>query len=211
MFNRYKKILILAPHTDDGELGLGGTIAKFTEEGKEVYYLAFSSAEISIPEGYPKDVLVKEVKKATKKLGILPENLILLNYPTRTFNEHRQEILSDMIKYGKKIEPDLVFLPSRFDTHQDHVVIHDEALRAFKKVSMFGYECPWNNFTFETTAFSKLDDKHIGKKIDAIKGYQSQSHRYFMSPEFTTGLAHIRGAQVNYKNAESFEVIRIIF
>ena len=42
-------ILVLAPHTDDGELGCGGTISKFVKEGKNIYYVAFSTAEESVP------------------------------------------------------------------------------------------------------------------------------------------------------------------
>ncbi len=40
-----KKILIISPHTDDGELGCGGTIAKFIEEGNEVDYVAFPAVK----------------------------------------------------------------------------------------------------------------------------------------------------------------------
>lgn len=41
----FKRALVLAPHTDDGELGAGGTLAKMIEAGVEVYYAAFSTAE----------------------------------------------------------------------------------------------------------------------------------------------------------------------
>ena len=73
----YKNILVLAPHTDDGELGCGGTIAKFIEEGAEVYYAAFSTAEESVPEGLPKDILKTKVRKATSVLGIPSNNLFV--------------------------------------------------------------------------------------------------------------------------------------
>ena len=73
-------VLILAPHTDDGELGCGGTISRLLEEGNEVFYLAFSICEESVPEGFPKNALETEVKKATAHLGIPSKNLILKNY-----------------------------------------------------------------------------------------------------------------------------------
>jgi len=79
MFNDIKKILILAPHTDDGEFGCGGTIAKLIEKGKKVHYVVFSTCEDSIPKGFPKDILKKELKQATKTLGIRSENFIILN------------------------------------------------------------------------------------------------------------------------------------
>ena len=90
-------VLVLAPHTDDGEFGCGGTISKLIGEGKEVHYVAFSSCEKSVPKQFPKDILITEVKAATKKLGIREENLSILKYDVRTFNYHRQDILDDLI------------------------------------------------------------------------------------------------------------------
>lgn len=49
ILNSYNNILVLAPHTDDGELGLGGTISKLIELGKKVTYVAFSTAQQSVP------------------------------------------------------------------------------------------------------------------------------------------------------------------
>ena len=70
MLSKFKTVYVLAPHTDDGELGAGATIAKLIEEGANVYYFAFSTAETSVPEGFPKDILKTEVIDATAKLGI---------------------------------------------------------------------------------------------------------------------------------------------
>lgn len=83
MIEQCKNVLILAPHTDDGELGLGGTINKLITEGKQVTYVAFSTAEESVPQGFPKDILKTEVRNATAKLGIKSENLIIYNYQVR--------------------------------------------------------------------------------------------------------------------------------
>ena len=63
-------ILILSPHTDDGEYGCGGSIARFVAEGKNVTYAAFSTAEKSMFPEYPQNILRFEVKKAMKVLGI---------------------------------------------------------------------------------------------------------------------------------------------
>lgn len=50
MLENCNNILVLAPHTDDGELGMGGTISKLIADGKEVTYVAFSTAEESVPD-----------------------------------------------------------------------------------------------------------------------------------------------------------------
>ena len=63
----FKNVLVLAPHTDDGELGAGGTISRLLRSGAKVSYAAFSTAEESVPEGLPKDILKTEVKNATQR------------------------------------------------------------------------------------------------------------------------------------------------
>jgi len=91
------RILILAPHTDDGEFGCGGTIAKLNEMGKKVYYVAFSDCEKSLDPGMAPDTLVKELMCATKKLGIPTGNVFVKKFEVRCFERDRQEILGKMI------------------------------------------------------------------------------------------------------------------
>lgn len=207
----FSKILILSPHTDDGDIGAGGTIVRFVEEQKEIYYVAFSSCEVSVPEGFPEDVLKIECKKATEILGIQPENVILLDYKVRTFPLNRQEILDDMIELNKQIKPDLVLVPSSNDIHQDHQTVYSESLRAFKKTSsIWGYEHPWNNLTFTTDIFVRLEEKHIKKKIEAMNQYKSQDFRTYFDEKYIRALAFTRGAQVDYLLAETFELVRLL-
>ena len=207
---QYKKVLILSPHTDDGEFGCGATITKLIEDGSEVYYAAFSACEQSVLPEFPKDILTKEVKAATQILGIKPQNLILFKYDVRTFNYHRQAILDDIIKLKNEIQPDLVFTPSVNDIHQDHATISNEAVRAFKFTSILCYELPWNNFNFTTTCFFKLTEHHVLNKVNALKEYKSQAHRSYADEDFIRSLARIRGVQIGAQYAEVFEMVRWI-
>jgi LmbE family N-acetylglucosaminyl deacetylase len=200
-----KKIAILAPHTDDGELGCGGSIAKFIEEGNEVFYIAFSTANDSVPEGLPKNILETEVKKATKVLGIKESNLVIYKFQVRKLNYVRQEILEEMVKFSKNINPDLVFLPTPNDLHQDHYTVAMEGIRAFKKTSIFAYELPWNNIQFNTQAFINLEKKHLELKIKALQEYKSQKNRDYMNESFVLALAQTRGIQIGTKYAETFD------
>ncbi len=209
MDKRFNKILVLAPHTDDGEFGCGGTINKFVEEGREVYYAAFSSCRQSVPKQFPEDILITEVKAATKVLGIPPENLMIFDYDVRTFNYKRQEILDDMLGLKKLINPDLVFIPSLSDVHQDHATIANEGLRAFKWNSIFCYELPWNTSQFNTQCFISLSESNVDTKLEAIAEYASQGHRPYSSSEFIKGLAKVRGVQSGNNYAEAFEIIRL--
>ena len=207
----FDKVLVLSPHTDDGEIAAGGTITRLVEEYKEIYYAAFSSCEISVPKGFPEDVLERECKKATEIIGVKSENVILMDYEVRTFPLHRQEILDDMIALNKQIKPDLVLVPSSNDIHQDHQTVYKEALRAFKKTSsIWGYEHPWNNLTFTTDIFVRLEGKHIEKKIEAMKQYESQDFRPYFDEKYIKALAYTRGTQVDYPFAETFELLRLL-
>jgi N-acetylglucosamine malate deacetylase 1 len=208
MTNNLKNILVLAPHTDDGELGAGGTISYFLEKGVRVYYAAFSTAQDSVPPGMPKDILKREVRTATQRLGIEEENLFIYDYQVRKLGYSRQEILEDLIKLRNNIQFDLILMPSLNDIHQDHITVSQEGLRAFKTTSILGYELIWNNLTFNTTCFIRLEERHLEKKIDALGSYESQKGKDYVSADFIRSLAKARGVQIGAEYAEAFEVTR---
>jgi LmbE family N-acetylglucosaminyl deacetylase len=210
MIEKNKKILILAPHTDDAEFGCGATIAKLIENGNDVYCAAFSACEQSVLKDFPSNILITEVKAASEKLGLKSENLILFNFEVRTFNYRRQEILDSIIHLKNTIMPDVVFIPSLNDIHQDHATISNEAFRAFKFSSILCYELPWNNISFSTSSFMVLDERHLMKKVEALKEYKSQAHRAYANEEFIKSLARVRGVQINTNYAEAFEILRWI-
>lgn len=205
-----KTLLILAPHTDDGEIGCGATVARLIEEGWRAIYIAFSAAEESVPDGFPKDILRKEVKFATATLGIKEEDSITLQFKVRYFPRDRQEILEEMIKIKRLYNPDLVFLPCRQDNHQDHKVISEEGYRAFKRVTILGYEAPWNTVAFKGNTHYKVSYEHLDKKIRALKCYKSQYGRSYVNEKFINSLAIVRGAEIETEYAEAFECIKLI-
>lgn len=207
---RFSKVLILAPHTDDGELGCGATIHKLLSQGTEVYYVAFSSCKDSLPAGWKENSLILEMHEATKTLGIKLENVMVMDYAVRHFEEHRQSILDEMIRLDRKIEPDVVFSPSIHDIHQDHVTIASECLRAFKKKTIFQYEVPWNNYTFDNQFFYRVDNKDVDAKVAAISCYKSQYGRDYTSEKFIRSLLLTHGVQIGAEYAEVFEIPRLI-
>lgn len=204
----FKRALVLAPHTDDGEFGAGGTISRLVEDGVEVFYLAFSAAEESVPEGLDRDVLRKEVLSATYELGIPEASVKVLDYRVRKFHASRQEILEDLVKIRKEFSPDLVLTPSRGDVHQDHHVVAEESVRAFKKQTVLSYELVWNNLAFASSALIRLESRHVDAKISALSKYASQAGRAYSSPEFIRSMACVRGIQIDSPWAEAFEVVR---
>ncbi|KKG29106.1 GlcNAc-PI de-N-acetylase [Methanosarcina mazei] len=205
------RILILSPHTDDAELGCGGSIIKFLNRGDEIYWIVFSTAEDSLPENLPKDTLRQEFINVVQSLNLGSDNYSICNFKVRYLHEHRQQILDKLIEVRRSFNPDLVIGPSINDFHQDHQVVANEMIRAFKTISsIISYELPWNHVTFNTQLFIKLNSEHISKKCGLLRNYQSQflKNRSYFSKEYIYGIGKTRGIQCNSEYAEAFEVVR---
>ena len=210
MIEAWRRVLVLAPHTDDGEFGCGGVMARLVDAGIDVRYVAFSVATKSLPPGFAPDTLAGEVAEATAALGIPAENLIVHDFEVRTFPERRQDILELMIGLSTEWGPDAVFMPSVNDIHQDHQVVAAEGLRAFKRTTVVGYEIPWNNLNFAYQAYVSLERDHIERKVTALGCYASQQHRNYANPEHIWTRARTHGINIGRDYAEVFEVYRVV-
>jgi LmbE family N-acetylglucosaminyl deacetylase len=211
MMNSMRRVLVLAPHTDDAELGCGGTIARLLRDGADVFVAAFSTAEESLPPGAAPCRLQDEFLAAMQTLGIPRDRTLVFGYPVRRLSYYRQELLEDLVKLRSEINPTMVFLPSASDLHQDHQVLNAEGLRCFKDMTIWGYELPWNNIGFPAQAFVTLERCDLQAKWDALQAYTSQFElgRPYFSWEFIEGLARVRGVQIKKPYAEAFEVMRL--
>lgn len=206
-----RNVLVVAAHPDDGEFACGGTISRLIEEGKKVWYIVFSPCKKSVPSGYPEDILYQELGQAAEVLGIPDGRLITFDFEVRELPRDRQQILEELVGLNREIQPDLVFMPESADFHQDHQTIHQEAKRAFKTSCQLGYELPWNQFGGEHKFYIKLEKKHLDKKLEAIRCYQSQGFREYYDEELFVSLARVRGVQAKNRWAESFEMIKWIY
>ena len=201
-------VLVLAPHTDDAELGAGASLARWAEEGHDIPYVAFSACESSVPEGFARNVLREEVVAATGCLGLKPDNVQVLDFEVRHFGRDRQEILQTLVDLNRAVEPGLVLLPSPDDLHQDHQVVGLEGLRAFKRRSVLAYEIAWNNLAFRTTAFVPVQERHVEAKLGALECYRSQGARPYAAPDFLRSQVRFHGVQAGVTFAETFDVLR---
>jgi LmbE family N-acetylglucosaminyl deacetylase len=206
-----RRVLVLAPHTDDAELGCGATMVRWIDEGAEVFTAVFSSAEASLPAGSAPGRLRRECALALDQIGVPAENRFLFDYPVREFGYRRQDVLEDMVRLSREVGPDVVLTPAGADLHQDHAVIHQESLRAFRHGTLMGYELPWNHITFSTHAFVVLTEDHLLRKWKALAQYASQLElgRPYFRYEAVEAMARVRGMQVRSEYAEAYEMIRI--
>jgi LmbE family N-acetylglucosaminyl deacetylase len=192
---------VLSPHTDDGELGAGGTISRLLNEGSEVTYLAFSA---------PRKILKDECQESLKVLGVT--DFKIFDFPVRHFPQHRQDILEILYKNNKENQIDLVLTPSTHDLHQDHQTVTKETLRAFKTSTILGYELQWNLIVSHENCFISLSEEDIEKKISACWKYQSQIElkRPYFNKKYIRSLARSRGLKIGKPFAESFEAIKLV-
>jgi LmbE family N-acetylglucosaminyl deacetylase len=211
IFDGTSHVLVLSAHTDDAELGCGGTIARLLANGAVVSVVAFSSAQESLPQGSNGDRLRCEFHRAMTMLGVEPKRAFVHRYPVRRLSHHRQEVLEELVKLKRQLAPEVVFVTASTDVHQDHQVLYGEAVRAFRDITVWGYELPWNHITFSAQAFVELERDHLDRKWASLQAYESQIElqRSYFSKDFIYGLARVRGEQVKAEYAEAFEVIRV--
>ena len=194
-----KHVLLLAPHLDDIELGAGGLVAKLSEGKSHITYIGF----------YAPLEMRNEFHESAEILGI--DEIHLLDFENRTFPSHRQEILQFLYDYDKNHNVDLVLTPATTDIHQDHQTVTNEAIRAFRRCSILGYEIPGNNIEIKKNCLVILRARHIKKKAEAILCYKSQFHRgQKFTPEYTLSRALNHDVHMDTKYIEVFEVIKLV-
>jgi N-acetylglucosamine malate deacetylase 1 len=206
----FKRVLAIAPHTDDVELGVAGTLQLLKSNGAEIKTIALCNAWQSLKEGFHRDTLIEEFCAAQRILGLTAGPEDVYDFPVRNFGAARQAILDLFVDIMRDFAPDLIFVPASTDVHQDHQITCQEAKRAFKNATIWGYELPWNNISFTAQAVVVLTDDHAGRKVEAMKAYKSQAARPYLNEDFLRGWMIGRGVSVGARYAEAFEVIRMV-
>lgn len=216
------KVLVFAPHADDEILGVGGTIAKYIDEGHEVYVCVITKGH---PTMFPQvviDQLREETIGSHKFLGIT--ETIFLEFPSVLLNEvPRYKLNKKIDEVINKVLPDIVFIPHFGDMHLDHYIVAQSVMvsvrpiKEHKVLEVYSYETlsetEWNvphvSNTFIPTTFIDIS-KYLDKKLKAMNFYATQLKDYPhpRSLEAIKALAKVRGSTVGVKYAEAFSLIR---
>jgi LmbE family N-acetylglucosaminyl deacetylase len=205
-----KKVLALGAHPDDIELGCAATIHKFIRTGKEVKSVIFTDCHDAVPKGWPKTSLREEARRSMKVLGV--SNVAIYNFPNKRLLDKRQEIL-DLLYAFWRDWPELVLVPSMYNSHQDHIVVTEEAKRAFRGISIFGYAHPHSDYGFASDAiYSSLTHQDAEAKLRAIKEYKSQFvlKRSYFDLDYLRATMMAYGGEIGIRYAEKFQTIREI-
>ncbi len=200
-----KKVCFIGAHPDDIELGCGALIARIA--GKtDVRCVTFSNNQ----KNPLLSNLVEEHYASMQTLGVPRERVDLLEFETRRFQEHRQDILEAMIGIMRQDDPDIVFVHSKSDVHQDHGVLTQEALRAFRGRTVLGFDVIRSSYGFFPDFLVGVDEADVQKKLNALACYKTYAGKYYFSPEVTRATLIRNGAICERPYAEGFDILRIV-
>jgi len=196
------KILCLGSHSDDIEIGCGGTVLRLTEAYKhlELYWVVFSSDEKRKLEAQKSaNLFLKLAKKKTIQIR---------NFRTSFFPYEGLQIKEYFEQLKEEFSPDLIFTHYRCDLHQDHRVISDLTWNTYRNHLILEYEIPkYDGDLGSPNFFVHLDDLVCKKKIKyLLKTFQTQNNKQWFTEETFLGLSRVRGIESNApkKYAEAF-------
>ncbi|MCK9368759.1 PIG-L family deacetylase [Candidatus Dojkabacteria bacterium] len=163
-----KKVLVISPHPDDIEIGIGMLIKKMAENGVEVYELLLSRGELAGDS----NIREQEARESAGFLGI--KEVFVNSFANTLFDKYRNEIKNRIEEVVKAICPDMIFTPWMIDNHIDHIVTSTETEVAGRSVSnLIYYQC-MKSSKFEPNLCFYGNTKLMSDKLYAISLHKSQ-------------------------------------
>ena len=217
------KILVIAPHPDDELLGPGGTLLRRKSEGAILGWVIMT--KISEETGWSKNSVQErenEIEQVQKGLGVQPDHLFQLGFPTTKLDTFPiEELIAKVSELFHIFQPEEVFIPHRGDVHSDHRITFEvvsactkwfrypsvKKVLAYETLSEteFGLE---SSLAFKPNVFVDITT-YFEQKIELLKIYSSELGE-FPFPRSETAikaLAQLRGSSSGFKNAEGFELL----
>lgn len=220
------KILVIAPHADDEVLGMGGTIARFAEEGKTVVVAVMTGHGAEPHPLWPKstwDTVRAECQAAADILGV--SEIIFEDLPAACLDSTPTWKINGVVeKLVERVSPQEIYLPFAYDLHKDHgsiayavnVAIRPYLARAGSVRKVLAYETlsethlapPYLAPAFQPNVFFDISDT-LQCKLDAMRAYQSQiqADNLPRSIAALSALAILRGTHIGCNAAEGFVLL----
>jgi len=217
-------ILVVAPHADDEILGVGGTIAKYVDEGHNVYVCIVTVGHPSMYSQSLLNQLRKEVQAAHRFLGV--ECTIFLELPAVMLNQISKPELNKKLEVViDEVKPNIVFIPHFGDMHIDHGIVSESVMVTLRPIKehkveeIYSYETlsetEWNvphcRNVFLPNTFVEITG-YLDAKVKAMSSFTTQL-RPFPHPrslQAVEALARLRGSTIGVSAAEAFSLIRRI-
>ena len=200
-----KRVLFLGAHPDDIELGCGALIH---------HIAAISQLHCVTLSDNQKNPMLKNVVdehyKSMAVLGVPRENAIFGQFTTRVFPDARQDILEYFLNLRVKIQPDIIFVHSRQDIHQDHNTMTEESLRAFRGITVLGFDVVRSSYGFFPHFLVEVTEQDVNAKIEALSQYETYRDKYYFNSELIRSISIRHGALAEKPFAEGFDILRIV-
>jgi LmbE family N-acetylglucosaminyl deacetylase len=131
-------------------------------------------------------------------------------FETRRFPQARQEILEYLIEINHKFHPEIVFVHTQSDIHQDHGTVTEESLRAFRGTTVLGFDVVRSSYGFFPNFLVEVTEEDVERKIAALSQYHTYESKYYFDPGLTRATMIRHGALAERPYAEGFDIIRVI-
>jgi len=200
-----KRVLFLGAHPDDIELGAGALIHHIREQS-EILCVTLSDNQ--------KNPLLKNVveehRASMTVLGVPESHDIIETFETRKFPAARQEVLEYLLKLRREFKPEIIFCHSENDIHQDHNVVTQEALRAYRGLTVLGFDVVRSSYNFFPHFMVEVSKEDVDKKIEALTKYKTYHDKYYFDAKLLRATMIRHGALAERDYAEGFDILRVV-
>ncbi len=200
-----KKLLFLGAHSDDIEIGCGGTILTLAQAdpGLDIRWVVFSA------EGKRKSEAQAGARHFLK--GLTRAKVLVKQFKGSYFPSQVERIKTHF-ETLKSYQPDVVFTHYRDDRHQDHRVLSDLAWNTFRDHLILEYEIPkYDGDLSQPNFFIPLSPAVSRRKAEAIcQAFPSQKNRRWFAEETFLALLRLRGVECASRYAEAFYCRKLI-
>jgi LmbE family N-acetylglucosaminyl deacetylase len=202
------RLLCLGAHSDDIEIGCGGTVLKLLDayQGSSVTWVVFSGRE-------PRESEARASAADFLAAAVQP-NVIVHHFKESYFPHQGSEIKDRFEELKRSIDPDMVLSHHRHDQHQDHRTIAELTWNTFRNHVIAEYEIPkYEGDLGHPNLFVPLTPTQATRKVDLLtKHFASQAGRTWFRPETFHGLMSVRGVECNAPGgqAEAFHVRKLV-
>jgi LmbE family N-acetylglucosaminyl deacetylase len=200
-----RKLLFLGAHPDDIELGCGALLSNV---GNKADILCVTLSDNQKNPALRN--LVEEHYRSMALLGIGRDQIILGPFETRNFPRDRQEILEFLFELNRTHRPDIVFVHTESDIHQDHSVTTVEALRAFRGTTVLGFDVLRSSYGFFPNFLVEVSQADVEMKVKCLLEYSTYCDKYYFSADVIRSTLIRHGALAERPFAEGFDILRIV-
>lgn len=196
------RVLCLAAHPDDVEIGCGGTLLELAAARDvtvtSIVLTASPERRIEAEAAGPRFVAGTEV--------------VVHDLPESRLPDHRGAVKDVLEDSARTFQPDLLFVPRTDDAHQDHRLIGTMAATVWRDALLLHYEIPkWDGDLISPTHYVPISAENARRKVDLLDlSYPSQRHRDWWDDEMFLGLMRLRGMECRRRYAEAFVARKVV-